>query len=127
MVWGIIAAAIAYNMIYGYVIGPIWTVWAERKEGDAAYAKARGQQRIQVAQPQARLDAAELNKKAALVEAEAVGLQIKEIGKELTAHNLYLQWQWIDMMRHRNAKSDTIYVPTEAGLPILEANRFPKA
>jgi len=34
-----------------------------------------------------------------------------------------LKWQWIKMMEDRDG-DETIYVPTEANMPILEANRF---
>lgn len=37
--------------------------------------------------------------------------------------DLLLRWQWIKMMENRAGQ--TIYVPTEANLPILEASRRP--
>lgn len=110
---------VAFRML----VVPPWSVWAARKRGEAAFADAKGEQMIQVAQAHSRLEAAENNKKAAIVEAEAVAAQIEKIGKELHSHDLYLRWQWIKMMEDRNADADTIYVPTEANLPILEATR----
>ncbi len=104
---------------------PPYSVWAARKAGEAAFADAMGEQKIQIAKAHSRLEAAENNKKAAIVEAEAVEAQIKKIGEGLQHHDLYLRWQWIKMMEERHAKSDTIYVATEAGLPILEAKRLP--
>lgn len=101
--------------------GPIYNVWSERKKGQADLARAQSETQIQVAQAQGRLAAAEANKKAAIVEAEAVAEQIKTIGTSLSSHDLYLRWQWIRMMEER--EGETIYVPTEANLPILEANR----
>ena len=98
---------------------PIWRVWASHQEGLADLQRAKNEQQIQVAEAQARLDAAHLNKQADVVEAEAVALQIHTIGDQLTKHDLYLKWQWIKMMEDRDG--ETIYVPTEAGLPILEA------
>ncbi len=118
----LIAAITAFCMI----VVPPWGVWAARKRGEAAFADAMGEQRIQIAKAHSRLEAAENNKKAAIIEAEAVASQIEKIGKELLTHDLYLRWQWIKMMEERNSKSDTIYVPTEANLPILEATRRPK-
>lgn len=103
----------------------VYNVWASQKQGEAELAQSRRDQQIQVAKAQGRLDAAELNKKAAVVEAEAVGAQIEKIGKELSSHDLYLKWQWIKMMEER-PEGSTIYVPTEAGLPILEAGRAVK-
>lgn len=114
------AALILFWVLFGY---PHWRVWASHQSGLADLQKAKNEQQIQIAQAQSRLDAAELNKKAAIIEAQAVAAQITEIGQQLTEHGLYLRWQWIKMMEERPDAS-VIYVPTEANLPILEASRL---
>lgn len=119
--WGLglfLLAAVVWPL-FGY---PIWRVWASHQRGLADLTAAKNEQQIQVAQAQGRVDAAELNKRAAVIEAEAVALQIKAIGSELKTHDLYLRWQWIRMMEEQDGS--TIYVPTEANLPILEAARL---
>lgn len=102
---------------------PRYGVWAAHKHGEADLAQAQNEQMIQVSKARGRLEAAELNKKAAIIEAEAVSEQIKRIGENLMKHDLYLKWQWIKMMEDHSDAS-TIYIPTEAGLPILEAARL---
>lgn len=123
----IIAGALVVAVIIGFLMWllPIYSVWAARKSGEAEFAKAQNEQRIQIAEAESRLHAAQANKAAAIVEAEAVAAQIATIGDKLTKHDLYLKWQWIKMMEDREGQ--TIYVPTEAGLPILEAGRKPAA
>ena len=101
---------------------PIYRVWQAHKSGQADLARANNEQLIRVSQAKGRLQAAELNKQAAIIEAEAVAEQISRIGQGLTTHDLYLKWQWIKMMEDRDGS--TIYVPTEASLPILEAARL---
>jgi len=101
---------------------PKWNVWASHLSGEAEYQQSIKEQKIQISKAQARKDAALLNKEAAIIEAEAVAAQIEKIGKQLTEHDLYLKWQWIKMMEER-PDSSVIYVPTEAGLPILEAGK----
>lgn len=148
VIWwlGWIAGAIVLWVLVGY---PKWRVWAAHQQGLADLQRARNEQQIQVSVAQGRLDgaelnkqatvieeiadaearfkAAELNKKAAIIEAEAVSAQIKEIGTQLTSHDLYLRWQWIKMMEDIGAEgTQTIYVPTEANLPILETQRLNK-
>lgn len=118
LILGILTVIILWCLA-GY---PKWRVWASHQEGLADLQRAKNEQQIQIAQAQSRYDAASLNKKAAIIEAEAVAEQVKAIGAELTRHDLYLKWQWIKMMEERPENS-TIYVPTEAGLPILEASR----
>lgn len=107
-------------VLFGY---PHWRVWSAHQSGMADLQKAKNEQQIQVSVAQGRLDAAQLNKQAAVIEAEAVALQIKEIGTELQHHDLYLRWQWIKMMEE-NETDKIIYVPTEANLPVLEASRL---
>lgn len=102
-------------------LGPIYNVWASRKEGEANLAKAKFDEQIQVAEANSRLAAAEANKKAEVVEAEAFAESIKTIGEALNSNRDYLHWQWIKMMEDRDG--DTVYVPTEASMPILEATR----
>lgn len=120
--WIAIVVAILFILLTAiFWVYPVYNVWASRKAGEADLAQAKFEQQIQIAEAQGRYNAAELNKKAAVIEAEAVAAQITTIGEHLKQHDLYLRWQWIEMMKHRDG--ETIYVPTEANLPILEATR----
>lgn len=118
---GGLAALVLIWSLVGY---PMWRVWSAHQAGLADLQRAKNEQQIQVSQARGRLDAAELNKQAAVIEAQAVALQIKEIGEQLTKHDLYLRWQWIKMMEEMGTDNQVIYVPTEANLPVLEAGRF---
>lgn len=106
-------------------LGSIYGVWSAHKRGQADLARAHNDQQIQVAAAQGRLNAAQLNKQAEIVDAEAVAKSVEIIGKALHENTGYLQWKWIHMMENRDS-GDTIYVPTEAGLPILEAGKRSK-
>lgn len=112
------------GLVWGLFLGPHWQVWRSHQRGLADLTQAKNEQQIQVAEAQGRVDAAVLNKQAAVIEAEAVALQIQAIGNELTKHDLYLRWQWIKMMEDNGSQAQVIYVPTEANLPILEASRI---
>lgn len=116
----LIAGGIGWALV-GY---PLWRVWAAHQAGLADLQFAQNEQQIQVSEARGRLNAAELNKQAAVIEAEAVALQIQAIGTELNKHDLYLRWQWIKMMEEMDTRSTVVYVPTEANLPVLEAARF---
>ena len=122
IVGGFISAILLWT-VFGY---PHWRVWSSHQAGLADLQKAKNEQQIQIAKAQSRLDAATLNKQAAIIEAQAVAEQIKAIGEQLTEHDLYLRWQWIKMMEEAHAESaaSVIYVPTEANIPILEAKRL---
>lgn len=122
ILWLIVSIAI--SMVWFMWGLQVWRVWAQGKRGEADLMQAHREQQIQVARAQGRLDAANLNKQAAIVEAEAVAAQIEKIGKQLTQHDLYLKWQWIKMMDDGDCDREIIYVPTEANLPVLEALRL---
>ena len=76
----------------------MWKVWESGKSGEDDLQQANKEQQIKVSKEQGRLDAARLNKEAAIIEAEAVSEQITRIGAQLTEHDLYFKWQWIKMM-----------------------------
>jgi hypothetical protein len=122
VLWAI-GAVILLSILWSLVGYPKWRVWAAHQEGLADLMMAKNEQQIQIAKAQSRFDAADINKKASVIEAQAVALQIEAIGAGLTKHDLYLKWQWIKMMEER-PDSSTIYVPTEASMPILEAGRL---
>lgn len=137
LIWAIptvIVGVTAFVWFLNY-LGVHYTVWkqktlanlrivtAERK-GQADLAQAHNDQQVQVAKAKGRLDAAQLNKEAEIIDAEAVAKSVEIIGTALHNNHGYLQWKWIHMMEERDS-GDTIYVPTEAGLPILEAGKRP--
>jgi hypothetical protein len=53
--------------------------------------------------------------------ARGVAQANKIIGDSLKDNEGYLRYLWIDSLAHTQDK--VIYVPTEAGLPVLEAGR----
>lgn len=102
---------------------PIWNVWSSKKRGEAELEEANFAEQVAIANANARFGAAEKNKEAELIEAQAVSKSIEIIGDSLEKNPSYNVWQWIKMMEKDNNKS-TVYVPTEANLPILEAMRM---
>lgn len=123
-VWSIGGFLIAFTIVVWILcaVGSVYGVWSAHKEGQADLARAQNEQQIQVAQAQGRVNAAELNKQAEIIDAAAVAKSVEIIGKALHDNHGYLQWKWIHMMQERDS-GDTIYVPTEASLPILEAGK----
>lgn len=94
-----------------------------QKAGEAELAKAHNEQLVQVARAKGRLEAARLEKEAEIIDAEAIARSVEIIGKSLHENEGYLRYKWIHMMEHGG--NSTIYVPTEANLPILEAGKRP--
>jgi hypothetical protein len=123
-IWGgiILFVVVVAWFLVGY---PFWAVWASKKSGQAQLSEANFAEQVAIAQARARLSAAEMNMQAEIVEADAISQSIATIGDALEKNPSYNRFQWIKMMEKGN--NATIYVPTEANLPILEAGKAVKA
>ncbi len=102
-------------------VWPKYNVWRSKKSGEAQLAEANFAEQVAIAEANARLKSATLNKDAELIDAEAVAKSIEVIGDSLEKNASYLRWQWIKEIS--DTRNQIIYVPTEANLPILEASR----
>jgi hypothetical protein len=100
---------------------PQYSVYSARKEGEAVLAHAKFSREVAVAEAKAKMESAELLSQADTIRAHGVARSNEIIGASLKNNQEYLHWLWIDNIeKNPNA---VIYIPTEANLPILEANR----
>lgn len=101
---------------------PQYSVYRLRLEGEALLAHAQSAKEVAVAEAKAKMESAELLARAEVMRAEGVAKANSIIGESLKNNEAYLRYLWINNLESNNPT--VIYVPTEAGLPILEANRF---
>ena len=104
---------------------PAYNVYAQRLEGQALLAHAQSSKEVAVAEAKAKMESASLLAEAEVARAKGVAAANKIIGESLKENEAYLRYLWIQNLES-NKESQVIYVPTEAGLPILEANRLLK-
>lgn len=104
-------------------ISPFYNVWSETYRGRAELARAESNRQIAVLEAQAKMDSAKMLAAAEVERAKGVAEANQIIGDSLKGNEQYLRYLWIDSLHHSEGK-DIIYVPTEAGLPILEAGRL---
>ena len=83
--------------------------------------EAKAKEEAAILQARARITLAEAEGKAEVVRAKATAEANTIIGDSLKNNEAYLRYLWI--MGLHNGKGERIYVPTEAGLPILEAGK----
>ena len=102
------------------VIVPQYRVWSEGKKGQAEYMRAEQNRRIKVEEAKANLDAEKLNAQAEIERAKGAAEAIRIENGSLTP--TYIQYLWV-RQQNANTNNRIIYIPTEAGLPILEAGR----
>ena len=118
--WSIAAAFILLVavVIYGY---PQYKVWQQRLAGQAELARAEQNRRIAIQEAEAKKESARALADAEVIRAEGVAKANSIIGESLRGNESYLRYLWIQTLND-NPQS-VIYVPTEAGLPILEAGK----
>lgn len=109
------------------ILGLIWgwnvvKVYSATQTGKAEYARAESNRNIRVLEARAANEAAALQAEAEITRARGVSEANRIVAEGLGGPEGYLRYLYIDMLRE-NEGQQTIYVPTEAGLPILEAGR----
>ena len=118
--WGIAAAFILLIavVIYGY---PQYKVWQQRLAGQAELARAEQNRKISIQEAEAKKESARALAEAEVIRAEGVAKANRIIGESLRGNESYLRYLWIQTLNDN--PQNVIYVPTEAGLPILEAGK----
>lgn len=111
-------------MVGGCMVGyPQYKVYEQRLEGEAALAKSVAEKQVAVQTALAKKEAAGMLAEAEVIRAQGVAQANKIIGDSLHGNEAYLRYLWIQNLE--NGGNQVIYVPTEAGLPILEAGKRP--
>lgn len=104
---------------------PTYNVYSKQMKGKAAYEEAVQNRRIRVLEAQALLDSAELTAQAEIARARGTNEANRIMAESLGGPDNYLRWAYINMLAETAGQGDrqVIYLPTEAGMPILEAGR----
>lgn len=113
VVGGSLGSCAAYNSV---------RVWNAETAGEAELAQATSNRRIAVLEAQALMDSAKLKADAEVARARGVAEANRIVADGLGGPEGYLRYLYINSME--KTQNQVIYVPTEAGLPVLEAGRF---
>ena len=106
----------------GCAVLPRYNVWQQGLAGQAELARAEQNRQIAVQEAQAKLDAATLLAQVEVERAKGLAKANEIIGESLRNNEAYLRYLYIDQLGQTD--NQIIYIPTEAGLPILEAGRI---
>lgn len=116
VIGGVVLAVLAViALMFGL---PAYNVWQQEMSGRAELAKAEQNRQIKIEEARANLEAEKLNAQAEIERAKGAAEAIKIENGSLTP--TYIQYLWV-RTQGQNAPQKIIYIPTEAGLPILEA------
>ncbi|RYY37440.1 MAG: membrane protease subunit [Sphingomonadales bacterium] len=116
IVGGGLGSCAAYNSV---------RVWNAETAGEAELAQATQNRKIKVLEAQARMDSASLEANAEIARAKGLAEANRIVANSLGGPEGYLRYLYIQNLEQ--SKGQIIYVPTEGGLPILEAGRLQPA
>lgn len=121
----VISAALSIVTIF-IILGmwgcPRYSVYEQTLVGESELARATYNRMVKVREAEATKEAAVLLADAEVSKAKGVAAANKIVGDSLKGHEEYLKWLYIESLREHKT-DQVIYVPTEAGLPILEAGK----
>ena len=104
---------------------PQYNVWEQGLAGQAALARATQDRQIRIEASKAKKEGATYEADAEVIRAQGVADANAIIADGLGGPQGYLRWRFITMLEETGgAGRETIYIPTEAGMPILEASRL---
>ena len=108
-------------VLFGMWGFPKYNVWQKELAGQAELKRADWNRQIVIREAQAKKESAKALADAEIERARGVAEANKIIGESLKGNESYLRYLWIQGLQDKD--NNTIYVPTEAGLPILEAGK----
>lgn len=109
-------------ILFGLWGCPQYQVYEQKLVGEAELARATYNRQVKVREAEAIKEAATLLAEAEVSKAKGVAAANKIVGDSLKGHEEYLRWLYIEGLRE-NKNSSIVYIPTEAGLPVLEAGK----
>ena len=118
----VVVATLVVSGIPGWLYGwPQYKVWEQGLVGQAELRRAEQNRLIAVQEAHAKMESAKLLGDAEVARAKRVAEANRIIGDSLKGNEAYLRYLWIHNLE--TTKGQVIYVPTEGGLPILEAGK----
>ena len=120
-----VAGFLAVAMVIGFFVGAFFIyqwgkVYSKQQTGRAALAEAEFSKQVQLEEAKANLESQKLNAQSEVERAKGAAQAIEiENGKLSEQYIRYLYVQNLEKL-----DTELIYVPTEGGLPLLEASRL---
>lgn len=100
---------------------PQYNVYQQRLEGEAQLERQKYEKQVAVQAAMAKKESASLLAEAEVIRSEGVAKANRIIGDSLKSNEGYLRYLWVQNMSE--SQKEVIYIPTEAGLPIMEAGK----
>ncbi|MVW75362.1 membrane protease subunit [Pseudomonas xionganensis] len=110
-------------MVGGLFFGlPLWNRWRAGIGGEAELRQAEFNRQIATLEAKQELESAEYLNQAEVLRARGVAEANRIVADGLGGPDGYLRYLWIQGLS-KGSTPQVIYIPTEAGLPVLEAGK----
>lgn len=122
--FGKILSLVLLFVIIGAITGglymyPKYKLYKMEMNGQAELAEAEWTKKIQIEEAKGKLEAAKYDRETELIKANTEAEANKIVAGSLDP--LYIKYKMVEKMT--DANTEIIYVPTEGGIPVLEAGR----
>lgn len=108
-------------VVFGMVVYPLMKPWWASQDGKAELAQAEQNRQIAVLEATAKKESAIQLAQAEIERAKGVAESNRIISEGLKGNKEYLTYLWITEVATHDTEKTTVYIPTEANMPILEA------
>ena len=102
---------------------PHYNVWKQGLVGQAEFKRAEQNRKIAIQEAEAKKESSTLLAAAEIERAKGVAEANRIIGESLKENESYLRYLWITEVAQNETGKTTVYIPTEANIPILEAGK----
>lgn len=118
-----VTGGIGLIVVVGLLVGwPQYRVYQQRLAGEARLAEAQSSRQVAILEARAKKESAISLAEAEVIRAEGAAKANKILQDSLGGPEGYLRYLQIQALE--DTKAQMIYVPTEAGLPVTEAQRL---
>jgi len=120
----IILAVLGFIIFVAFCMwgAPKYRIYRQTLRGEANLREQEWTKKVAIEQAKASKESATLLAEAEVARAKGVAEANTIIGESLKNNEGYLRYLWINQLQQGEGK-EVIYIPTEAGLPILEAGK----
>lgn len=122
MLWLILVVGLIMIVPLSMWAYPQYRLYSQRLAGEAALAEAQSSRKIAILEAEARRESAVALAEAEVLRARGAADANRILQDSLGGPEGYLRYLQIQALQETRAS--LIYVPTEAGLPVTEANRL---
>lgn len=117
----LLVASVLGLVIVAMFVLPHYSVWQQGLAGEAELRRAEQNRKILVQEAEAKAEASKMLAQADIERARGTAEANKIIAEGLGGPSGYLRWLWVEALKE--GKNQVIYVPTETGIPLMEAGK----